>query len=549
MRNFKNASAVKHKNALEIAQNLNYYGKRLLSKKTGIAEQISEQLTLKNTAISSIVSWLDDNKPTKTTAKQAKQKEQGEPVFKGDQEQRDQALKVLDHGRYIITSAQNNTAPHPTFYALKKLADKCDATLLVMPINYLTTLEKEERENVAFNIDIVPFLVPENCFIGDRSLIRLCCSANVLPTAKQPINTAKLLNQGENLTVIASPKQQTMTLPRAKGQPHRWLYTSRSATLRHYTESRAGDEAENLHTFGGLFLDVRKDGTITHQELQAGEDGSVFFPLIQEVNEKPPKIKGLVLGDLHCEKMCGHSLQKAVDQISYLQPDQVILHDSLDFMSRNHHNKNSGRFLYQMGSRSVIQDLKDTVRIINYIAGHLPKNSKVFIVFSNHDDALSQWLDCSHYRPDHDPINAKTYHFLKYCVYDFLDKDDHEFLNCFSLACAELADQVGELSQKVIFGELDQSNLVGSFETGHHGHHGSGGSRGSARTFKGYSVPIITGHTHSPQRDNNQITVGVTGSLDMGYNKGGSSWDRSNAVIYDDKAVLIQPFRINEPQK
>jgi hypothetical protein len=34
----------------------------------------------------------------------------------------------------------------------------------------------------------------------------------------------------------------------------------------------------------------------------------------------------------------------------------------------------------------------------------------------------------------------------------------------------------------------------------------------------------ITGHTHSPGITDGNMTVGVSGGLDMGYNKGLSSW-------------------------
>jgi len=131
---------------------------------------------------------------------------------------------------------------------------------------------------------------------------------------------------------------------------------------------------------------------------------------------------------------------------------------------------------------------------------------------------------------------------------DHIDNSE-ERLNVFDLACRELSDQVGELPENIQFGHLDQQFKINGVECGQHGHNGSGGARGSARTFKGYQMPIITGHTHSPQKNGNQVTVGVTGSLEMGYNKGGSAWDRANALILESGIILLVPvYKINEPQ-
>jgi hypothetical protein len=550
MKKFKNCNQKALIQALEIALNLNFYGKRLMSKKVEVAEQIHEDLELSdNIGISTIVDYLEENRPVKQE-KAKKELEPLIPTFAGNTQQRDESVQILPAGRYIISSAQNNTTPHASFEALKQLAVHLKATLLLMPIKYTTTLESRERKTPTFNHVFDDYMLHDDAFIGGRSGVRLAVSACVLPTAKQPINTAKNMNTGEALTIVASPKQQMMTLPRPKGAKHRWLYTSRAVTTRHYTDSRAGGEAEQDHVFGGIYIEVMEDGTIKHQELQAEENsGNVFAPMLNESINLGVVVEAMVLGDLHCEKMCADSLNRALDEIEQYNPKEVILHDTLDFMSRNHHNRNSGRFLYQMGQRTVIDDLRETIAIINRIAEDANSSvESVFIVCSNHDLALDLWLDCPHYKADQDILNAKTYYFLKHAILEHIDLGSDD-LNVFDLACRKLADQVGELSSKVTFGVLDEQHVINGFEVGQHGHCGSGGARGSARTFKGYQMPIITGHTHAPQRNGAQLTVGVTGSLEMGYNKGGSAWDRANALILSNGISLLAPtYRINEIQ-
>lgn len=529
--------------ALQCAIDVNYHGKRLLTRKKDIACTIIEELDL-SISSESMIKYLDENKPVKATAakRQKAELEPLVPTFNGSDTERDSLLPVLPCGRYIISSAQNNTMPHEALKTLIAQADKLSAGLLLLPIKYTTTLEQRERKEPSYIEAVQPYLLTENCFIGSRKGVRLAVTASILPTAKQPINTAKTLNTGEAVTIVASPKAQTLTLPRPKGGDHRWLYTSRTITKRHYTDSRAGDEAEQDHMFGAIYLEVFEDGTIYHHEMIAQEStGEIFHPELSDSDQ----VVGLVAGDLHCEKMCPDSFNRLKAQVIEFQPQIVVTHDTLDFMSRNHHNRNSGRFLYQMGSRTVLDDLRTAIEHLNALAELTPE---LFVVASNHDDALSQWLDCPFYKADQDPLNAKTYYYLKFCILDHIDIG-HDSLNVFDLACKELSDQVGELADNVTFGYLDEQKKVIRVEVGQHGHNGSGGARGSAKTFKNYRMPIITGHTHSPQRDGLQLTVGVTGSLEMGYNKGGSAWDRANALILESGLTLLIPtYAINEPQ-
>lgn len=545
MKQFNKIAAKKQANVITTLDRENFHGKRKFSVKAALCESALMLVDIdpETVDIEAMIAHVDTLKPVKVTAKKAIP-EPLEPTFKGSETDRDSQIQVLPVGRYIISAVQNNTTAHPVFNSLVSHAESTNSRLLLLPIKYTTTLESLERKTPNYSPEFLPYLLEENAFIGSRKGVRLAVSAAILPTAKQAINTAQTLNNGEALTVVASPKNQLKTLVRAKGGDHRWAYTSMIATQRHYTDSRAGDEAEKAHTFGGVFLEVFENGMITHQELVSTETGEIYNPLAAIEHSQ---VAGLVAGDLHCEKMDVASLARLTAQIEKFSPHTVVLHDVLDFMSRNHHNRNSGRFLYQMGQRSVIDDLADTVEILNLIAALAPS---VFIVFSNHDDALSQYLDCPHYKADQDVINAKTYYFLKYAILEFIDNSTTDKdLNCFEIACKELAEQVGDLAENIHFGELDEQQLIAGVDVGSHGHLGSGGARGSANTFKKYQKKMVVGHTHSPLKDGDLAVVGVTGSLEMGYNKGGSAWDRANALILDDgRTLLVPPYKINENQ-
>ena len=68
-------------------------------------------------------------------------------------------------------------------------------------------------------------------------------------------------------------------------------------------------------------------------------------------------------------------------------------------------------------------------------------------------------------------------------------------------------------------------------EAGVHGHLGPNGARGSPTNLRTIGK-ANTAHTHSAGIIDGIYTAGVYGSLDMGYNKGPSSWSHSLIVTY-----------------
>jgi hypothetical protein len=65
-----------------------------------------------------------------------------------------------------------------------------------------------------------------------------------------------------------------------------------------------------------------------------------------------------------------------------------------------------------------------------------------------------------------------------------------------------------------------------------HGHTGVNGARGSPAGYRKMDTKANTGHTHSAGITDGVYTAGVSGKLDMGYNKGPSSWSHSHIITY-----------------
>lgn len=525
---------------IQAALDNRFYFQKTTATRARKAEQATEDLFEHDQDTLAIISvWLDDNKPVTIG---------GQVTSKNDN------IERLPAGRYLVTAAQNNTAVHDGFLTnLKALALTEFAQLQVMPIRYTTQLDALSKRDPYWVKEIKEYLLEEDAFIGSSSAVKLATSANLLPTVKMPMNAAAMLNSGEGLTIVASTKRQIKTLPRPKdGGKHRWVATTGVCTLRHYTDTRAGAEASESHVYGALLVNVSHDGSIEFNEITANEDGDFVYEMRQYHGGKGYPVlesQAMVLGDLHCEKMCAHSWDRTIAMVRRYRPATVVLHDTYDQTSRNHHNLNSGKFLYTMGDRSIIDDLIDVVSHVNEVASLC---ETVYLVQSNHDLALDRLLDspASVYDPAKDPVNAKTYHFLKYCLLESIDNgEDIQALELAFRELREIAPQLPALASNVVFGNQSESYKIAGVELSQHGHHGNNGARGSANAYKGYRLAMVTGHTHAPLKDGDLTTVGVTGSLDMGYNLGGTSWDRAHAIIDALGIVnLVFPYKIGEQQ-
>ena len=86
----------------------------------------------------------------------------------------------------------------------------------------------------------------------------------------------------------------------------------------------------------------------------------------------------------------------------------------------------------------------------------------------------------------------------------------------------------------------DESVLINGIEYGMHGHLGPNGAKGSPKNFRQIGRRVNHGHTHTAGIIDGVWTSGVLGKLDMGYNRGPSSWSQTNILTYPNaKRTLI----------
>jgi hypothetical protein len=524
---------------LDEASQLNFYGKRIRDTKLSVCESIIRNLSLNSeneVEAFELADWLDDNRPVITKSKKAiVDLKPAATTMLGCAASKRAQMPVIEGERFIITSAQNNTEAASVLDQLKNLAQDVDAQLLIMPIHYNKNAFSSavEDPNEYYCKGVQPYLIQNDSWLGGIGGVLLAVSAFVSPTAKQPVNAAKMLNSGEAVTIVASPKQDCLPIPVMEDANKRKAWTTGTCTNYNYTESRAGAEAETRHKFGALIVEV---DAITREiyvtNVTQGNDGTL--QTWQQCADDGIEVD-VVLGDLHCERKD----EKITALIQSWLGIQVVrnlrLDDVLHFETRGHHNRGSGKHLYIMDKlgKTVAKDLMDVASELNDYA-RLAEN--VYLCESNHNSAIDNWIDDSKYSPKTDPQNARLYHLLNYALCDSIDNEQRT-TGALELALSGAFDYwetagLIELDSNITFGYMDKSEKWSGVEMSQHGHKGTNGSMGSTALFGKASIPMVTGHTHSPAISGECFTVGVSASLKQGYNRGGlSSWDHANVVI------------------
>jgi hypothetical protein len=219
-----------------------------------------------------------------------------------------------------------------------------------------------------------------------------------------------------------------------------------------------------------------------------------------------------------------------------LQPKYQFIHDLIDFKNRNHHNIKDSHFLFEQyirGEEKISSTIKEAAAFLDFI--YRPETS-TYVIESNHDLALLKWLKTADYRLDQ--ANAIFFLEAQLAVYKAIDKGVEQF----SIFEHLVYDY---LNNEATFLREDESFIIakehgGGIECGMHGHLGANGAKGHAKQFSKMGPKANVAHTHTSGIYDGIYTAGVTGDLDMGYNKGLSSWSHTHILTYENgKRALL----------
>lgn len=437
-------------------------------------------------------------------------------------------------GNYVLTVAQNNTDVNPVFFgALKTFCERNNAQLLIAKMTYNKNgfqVDQSATDGVYYAPEVLPYLVEGQIDLGGK--IHFCAQSNVLPTAKNPLSGFESITTVGVSAVIPASKIALKCTAALKGGKNKVLFATGAVTLRNYIMRKAGAVAATEHNIGALYVQVSETGDYIARQLELMEGSAGFYDdckFYTDLLVSDAKPTALQFGDIHAEKMIEENLQKMQALIDYYQPDNLILHDLMDFSSRNHHNIKDCAFMFaqEVNKNTVRKDIFAVAQIVDSLYRDY---LQIHVIESNHDLAINTWLKTTDFKLD--PTNAVLYLKCMAALYEHIEKTGNSDFNMLEFVYREFGD--GKLdTPAIIFHDSNESVIIAGVEVGCHGHHGANGSRGSPAQFRALGIPLNTGHTHTPSILGGCYTAGVAGSLYMGYNEqGASSWALANILTW-----------------
>lgn len=434
--------------------------------------------------------------------------------------------------RYVVTWAQNATPVNVRFIrALETYCEENDAQLLVIPGRYrnpTSVWNQHNKNDEWWAKEVHPYLFSGRLDLGKLAIYG---DISVQPTAVTPLSGFEVFMGGAS-AIFGHPKIQLETVATAKRRYPRIATTTGACTLENYTDSKAGKKGEAHHVFGAVVIE-EADGLFHLRHINA-ERGGGFIDLEYRYTHdsitEAARPLAFVPGDIHVDKSDPDVLDAVFDAedsiVKTLRPRRLIFHDVLDFNRRNHHTINDfldryDRRMGDTGQQDVVEtEVDDAIRFLDE---RTPDDCQAFVVGSNHDEAFDKWLRTADPRADH--VNALFFHETWVKVLRERQKTG-TWKGAFQLWYEDLGEG------RVTFWDRDEPLKIADIYFNFHGDKGAGGGRPGKTTYAKLGVKTVTGHTHAPGIRDGNVTVGVTGALDMGYNSLPSGWMNSGCLVY-----------------
>ena len=441
---------------------------------------------------------------------------------------------------FVFTCAQNNTSLHKPFWsALTKYVEARGAELHVSRFVYNKAGlagrdakgENDADDSVWYDRKIEPYASDISLQIAPGLV--WCGELNIIPTRVHPLSTLRQYSKGQS-GIIPHVKMRMDSVPTMKYDDPVFMYTTGTVTLRNYIQRVAGQVAEFHHVFGALVVEVDDNGTWYARQINADADGC-FYDLLWKwtpdgPEKMPTRVAAITHGDIHIGKADQQILNCVFDAggiLDYLQPHEQFFHDTLDFSPRNHHNIKDPHFLwdtFDSKQDSVQDEFRKAARLL--LDAHRDW-CKSIVVLSNHDVAIDTWLKNT--SAFYDPVNVEFWLEMNLARRRASGTKGYSaFVE--AMHCA-IYDTMSYSNIQYVLEDESYHVFGTNIEAGVHGHLGPNGARGNPLNLRSIGK-ANTGHTHSAGIVDGIYTAGVYGKLDMGYNKGPSSWSHSLIVTY-----------------
>ena len=478
--------------------------------------------------------------------------------------------KKGDVNRYLLTCAQNNTPVHKGFWEnLLALKDHYEADLMISRFTYNKSQfgsesvkpgsqKASDKEPVKWADEISPYVHADN--EREKRQIRLapgivwCVEMNILPTAVTPLSGLKTYTRNES-SVFPHTKVCLESYAVMKLEDPRFGYTTGAATEKNYIMKKAGQKALFHHVHGALLVEVDWKGRWWARQICGdGIDGNIcdldVFVRKGVVKTGMKNVAAMTWGDIHVAQIDEDNSKacwKGKDSIAeVLQPEHQFFHDVLDFLSRNHHDAGNIHKMYEKHVKGV-DCVEDEVGEAACWLEERTKEAgrwkgKSYVVASNHDDFYIKWLGIADaYAKDY--LNAVFFLRSQLAYYESITKKANGKDDISSPFKWAYESYFKKKQDGIVFLKEDEQCVVAGVEHALHGHLGANGARGSLVNLSGLGVRVNLGHYHSAGIRDGAYVAGLSGKMDMSYNRGPSSWSHSHIVTYRNSKRAILTIR------
>ena len=348
------------------------------------------------------------------------------------------------------------------------------------------------------------------------------------PMKVEPLDSHAFHEAGERSLIIAHPKQHMKSVAVIDKLRPRSLYSTGVITKREYPRTGSGYRAQRESVLGGLIVEVEHTGRFWVRQFQFNADGSFadngkrYHPDGRVTNESPIH---LYAGDIHGGYTHGYARETTIRMIKSLGIKHMSAGDWFDGTSISHHTQHRIKARYQRpeNMNTLEKELHTWAREILQWDKNLPKDVRIDIIRSNHDEHLDRYLDEERYtgQPENILMAAELQQqFL-------LDKNPLQYF-------AER--HYPKLAGRLTWFERGQEERI-SLKRILISDHGDIGPNNSKNTNSNSRVSLFAsnlGHSHSPSIFGEVWRAGTL-ATDMPYaRKKTSSWQVTNIVTYAD---------------
>lgn len=437
--------------------------------------------------------------------------------------------------RFVITAVQNDTDTHQEFFdAILNYCELNGAQLIVIPVRYANPNAYSRLVGETWDDQLEPYMMDK---VLDLGMLKILGDLKVQATAGNPLSGLEPLTQGKT-TIVGHGQIQMKSCPRLSDDAPIILTTTGSLSKNNYSDTKAGYIANFHHSNGAVIVELTDD-KFHLRHINAADDGS-FIDLGWKYTGSSvgtAKTLALVMGDEHAwftDSEVREATHGADGIVQSLKPEILVRHDIFDSYSISHHHKSlSTRYKKIVEGMTLEKELDQCYK---YIVDTTPDFTKSYIVSSNHNNHLKQWLEDDNNVKD--LVNARTFNRMRAEMLGCIEHNvPYDPFQTYIEDRLLLSGDAFEIDVEFLG---DKSFKVAEIEISMHGDRGINGSRGSAKSLSRLAHKTVIGHSHTPCIERGCYQVGTSTPLRLEYTSGPTTWMQTHCAIYENgKRQLI----------